>query len=125
MFKSKIPSLIVATTLPLTALADCDLEAGSKQYNKCVACHSTQPGEQLMGPSLHGLMGRKAGSVQGFTYSLAMEKAGFTWSEETLDAFLVSPSSVVPGTSMPFGGIRNPDQRSALGCYIRSLPEQR
>lgn len=114
-------SLSFVLTLPSVALSDCDVAAGKKQYNKCVACHSTEPEVQLMGPSLHGILGREVGSATNFTYSLAMEKAGFSWSEETLDKFMASPSTVVPGTSMPFGGIRNSDQRAALICYIRSL----
>ena len=113
----------LALTAPTIVLADCDAEAGKKQYNKCAACHSTEPGVQLMGPSLHGLIGREVGSAEDFTYSLAMEEADFTWSAQTLDAFLASPSSEVPGTSMPFGGIRKPDQRAALVCYIESLRE--
>ena len=121
MVKRKLISLVIAGAMSGFTYAECDTEVGRKQYNKCVACHSTEPGVQLMGPSLHGLLGRKAGSVEGFTYSLAMEEAEITWSVESLDAFLHSPASVVPGTTMPFGGIRNPGQRAALTCYIQSL----
>ena len=121
----KFPSLIVAVTLTSPALADCDVETGRKQYNKCVACHSLEPHVQLMGPSLHGLIDRKAGSLKRFAYSLAMEEAGFEWSEESLDAFLANPAELVPGNSMPFGGIRNPSQRASLICYIQSTTEPR
>ena len=101
--------------------AECDVEAGKKQFNKCVACHSVEPDVQLMGPSLHGLMGRKVGSVEGFPFSEAMVNADFIWTEETLDAFLESPMQYLPGTVMPFGGIRKADQRDAIICYIKQL----
>ena len=103
------------------SLAECDIEAGKKQFNKCAACHSVEPGVQLMGPSLHGLMGREVGSVEGFPFSEAMETANFTWTEDTLDAFIESPMQYLPGTVMPFGGIRKVEQRQALNCYIKQL----
>jgi cytochrome c len=105
----------------LNSWAECDVEAGKKQFNKCVACHSVEPGVQLMGPSMHGLMGREAGSMEGFPFSEAMASADFTWTEETLDAFLEKPMQYVPGTVMPFGGIRKAEQRQALICYIKQL----
>lgn len=101
--------------------AECDVEAGKKQFNKCAACHSVEPGVQLMGPSLHGLMGRKVGSLEGFPFSEAMATADFIWTEETLDAFMASPMQYLPGTVMPFGGIRKAEQRQALNCYIKQL----
>ena len=115
--------LIIGTTLILAStgvLADCDIEAGKKAFNKCVACHSMEPGQHMMGPSLHGLMGREVGTAEGFVYSPAMEEADFTWTEETLSAFLESPMQYVPGTTMPFGGIKKPEQRQALNCYLTS-----
>lgn len=103
------------------AFASCDEESGKRQYNKCIACHSTEPGVMLMGPSLHGVIGRQVGTVKDFVYSLAMEEAGFTWTEQKLSEFLEKPMAVVPGSVMPFGGIRNPGQRGDLVCYIKTL----
>lgn len=116
-------SLCLATLFLLSSvsLADCDVEAGKKQFNKCVACHSVEPGVQLMGPSLYGLMGREVGAVADFPFSGAMADADFLWTEDTLDAFLEEPMEYLPGTVMPFGGIRKPDQREALICYIKQL----
>jgi cytochrome c len=73
----------------------------------------------MMGPSLHGLMGRKVGSAPGFTFSPAMEQADFVWTDSTLSAFLENPMQYVPGTAMPFGGIRKSGQRAELVCYIK------
>ncbi len=120
MFTRTFAYLLCTLAAPSVIAAECDVSAGKKQYNKCVACHSTEPGVQLMGPSLHGILGREVGTVDGFVYSPAMETAGFIWSEEKLDEFLASPSSTVPETTMPFGGIRNPDQRAALICYLQN-----
>ena len=100
------------------AQAECDVEAGKKVFNKCVACHSLEPGQHMMGPSLHGLFGRQVGTAEGFLYSQALEDADFVWNEETLSAFLESPMQYLPGTTMPFAGIKKPEQRQALNCYL-------
>lgn len=118
---SKVFCLLYLCLGSIYSWAECDVEAGKKQFNKCVACHSIEPGVQLMGPSLHGLMGREVGSVEGFPFSEAMETADFIWTEDTLDAFLESPMKYLPGTVMPFGGIRKVEQRQALNCYIKQL----
>ena len=102
-------------------LADCDVSAGKKQYNKCIACHSTEAGVHLMGPSLHGILGRQVGSVEHFAYSEAMAKSDDVWSENLLDEFLENPAKVMPDTVMPFGGIKKPAQREALICYMKTL----
>ena len=107
--------------ISINSWADCDAESGKKQFNKCAACHSVEPDVQMMGPTLYGLMGREVGSVEGFPFSEAMESADFIWTEETLSAFIESPLQYLPGTVMPFGGIRKADQRQALNCYIKQL----
>jgi cytochrome c len=118
---AKALCLLSAFLLPGTSWADCDVAAGKKQFNKCSACHSSEPGVQMTGPSLHGLMGRTVGTADGFAFSEAMEQADFKWNEETLSAFLENPQEYLPGTVMPFGGIRKAEQRDALGCYIGQL----
>jgi len=110
-------TLLIAS---LGAQADCDIEAGKKVFNKCAACHSLEPGQHMMGPSLSGLMGRQVGTAEGFLYSPAMEDADFTWNDETLSAFLESPMQYLPGTTMPFGGLKKAEQREALNCYLKT-----
>lgn len=109
----------LATALPVTA--ECDSTNGRKQYNKCIACHSVEPGESLMGPRLHGLIGRQVGAADGFFYSEAMGNADFIWTEDNLAAFVENPAGFLPGNVMPFGGIRKQAQRDALVCYISQL----
>jgi cytochrome c len=118
---AKALSLLSVFLLSDTTWADCDAAAGKKQFNKCSACHSIEPGVQMMGPSLHGLMGREVGTTEGFAFSGAMEQADFKWNEEALSVFLEDPQKYVPGTVMPFGGIKKVDQRKLLACYIEQL----
>lgn len=101
--------------------AACDAKAGEMQFSKCAACHSVEAGVHLMGPSLHALMGRKAGSADGFTYSDAMSNADFVWTEKALSAFIKNPAAYVAGTVMPFAGIRKVEQRDALVCYLKQF----
>jgi cytochrome c len=110
--------LSTALLVPLVALADGDEELGKRQFNKCAACHSLEVGVHLAGPSLHGLMGRKVGSIEGFVFSEVMEQAEFVWTTQTLSAFIENPMQLLPGTVMAFGGIRNAEQREALVFYI-------
>ncbi len=100
--------------------ADCDAALGERVFEKCSACHSLVAGQHMMGPSLIGLNGRKAGTVDGFNFSAAMRDSGITWNDVTLDAFLKSPQSFIPGTAMPFGGIQNTAERAAVVCYLVS-----
>lgn len=87
----------------------------------CFVCHSTEPGQNKVGPSLAGVFGRGSGTEDGFNYSPAMQSAHVTWNEKTLDQYLTDPKSVVPGTKMLFQGVKNPDERHAIIDYLKSL----
>jgi cytochrome c len=117
----RILCLVCTCLTSINSRAVCDAESGKKQFNKCAACHSVEPDIQMTGPTLYGLIGREVGSVEGFPFSEAMETADFIWTEETLSAFIENPMQYLPGTVMPFGGIRKADQRRALNCYLRQL----
>jgi cytochrome c len=88
---------------------------------QCAVCHSVVPGQTLMGPSLAGVVGRPAGSVERFRYSKAMREAGFTWTAEEIDAFIESPRKHVPGTNMAYPGERHPEKRAAIIEYLGTL----
>lgn len=90
-------------------------------FAQCASCHSTEPGKTAFGPSLHGVAGRKAGSLPDYDYSPAMRKAKITWDAATLDRWLASPQKTVPGTKMPFGGIQDTASRKALVSYLLGL----
>jgi cytochrome c len=110
--------LALAAGAVATNAAACDRTLGEQAFAKCTACHSLQAGQQMMGPSLNGLRGRRAGSLEGFNFSSALRASGLVWNEVTLDAFLANPQSFVQGTVMPFGGLKDASERGALVCYL-------
>ncbi|KAA0009660.1 c-type cytochrome [Billgrantia pellis] len=72
---------------------------------QCVGCHSIEPGVHLAGPSLHGVVGRPAGSLTDFDYSSVLREADLVWNRDTLDAFLAGPDDFLPGTRMVLWGL--------------------
>lgn len=102
------------------ALADGDAAAGEKVFNKCKACHSLEEGKNKVGPSLHGVIGRKAAGIDGFKYSKAMQDSGLTWDEATLHKYLENPRGLVPGTRMAFAGLKKEDDIEDVLAYIKA-----
>jgi alcohol dehydrogenase (cytochrome c) len=98
-----------------------DAAAGKTVFaNQCASCHTTEVGKNGFGPSLAAILGRKAGGLAGFTYSPAMAQAGLTWDEKTLDEFLTSSTTRVPGTSMPVS-LPNATDRANVIAYLETL----
>jgi cytochrome c len=96
-------------------------EAGEKVFKKyCTACHTTEAGKNKVGPSLAGIVGRKAGTVPGFQYSDANKNSGVTWDEATLDTYLVDPKKFMPGNKMVFAGMKKEDERKAVVAYLKA-----
>ena len=104
-----------------TAQAEGDPALGKVQYNKCAACHSIKPGENKIGPSLHGIVGRPSHSVESFNYSEPMKAYSVTWDAPTLDKYLVDPRTTVPGTRMIFVGLKKEEERANLIAYLETL----
>jgi cytochrome c len=100
-----------------------DAAAGEGVFKRvCATCHNpTVEGPRKLGPTLHGLVGRKSGSVEGFRYSKANSEAGIVWTAEKLDPYLKNPREVVPGTTMAYAGLRNDDERANLIAYLATL----
>ncbi|ABP64340.1 cytochrome c, class I (plasmid) [Novosphingobium aromaticivorans DSM 12444] len=88
---------------------------------QCGACHSVVAGKNQIGPSLAGVVGRKAGKAAGFKYSPALAKASFTWDKARLDKFVAGPSKAVPGNRMPYPGLADAGARQALLAYLASV----
>ncbi len=101
------------------ALAAGDAAAGKVLFQqKCAICHSVDAGVNKIGPSLHGVVGRKAGSLDGYSYSDAMKNANRTWDDATLDDYLTNPREKIPGIKMIFKGFDNPADRQNVIAYL-------
>ncbi|HEV2548323.1 MAG TPA: copper-containing nitrite reductase [Stellaceae bacterium] len=95
-----------------------DAVAGRQAFRKCQACHSLEPGKNLVGPSLAGIMGKKSGGDTNFNYSPAMKQAGITWTPQTLDQYLADPQKAVPGNRMPFPGLKSEHDRADIIAFL-------
>ena len=108
----------------LTALAAsvawaADAKHGEAVFQACRACHNDQ--REALGPSLKGVVGREAGSLEGFRYSNAMKRAGFTWTEASLKDYLINPQAKVKGNRMAFSGLTTPGDIDDVIAYLESL----
>ena len=101
-------------------------DSGSGQLifnNACRTCHTLKEGDNRLGPNLHNIVGRKAGSLPNYGYSSAMKGADFVWDKEKLDSFIAKPDEVVPGNNMkPYGGLASAEERSKLIAFLQSPP---
>jgi cytochrome c len=110
------------------ALADTDLDArlaaanlkrGQLLYMVCKACHDVEAGlPHKVGPNLHGMFGRRAGTAEGFRYTDALVKSGIVWTPETMDTWLKQPGALVPGNGMAFAGIAHDADRASLVAWL-------
>ena len=97
---------------------------GKASFAACVACHSIVKDDSSgVGANLYGVVGRKAAALDDFSYSLALEQSGLTWSAAELDAFIANPSAKVPGTNMSSGAVSSSQQRKAIIAYLSSLSD--
>jgi cytochrome c len=92
--------------------------------NHCRQCHVTNEGDHRLGPSLHNIIGREAGSAAGFAYSSAMQNADLVWDEENLDRYIENPDAVVPGNNMkPYSGITDPAERAKIIAHLEAASD--
>ena len=123
-----LPAAVAVMTLAILGMARtgpaeaADPAAGKAVFQAtCSICHSVQPGQNKIGPTLFGVVGRKSGSVPGYTYSPANLAAGLTWDAATLDKYLEAPRTVVPGTKMTYAGQKDAEKRANLIAYLATL----
>lgn len=92
--------------------------------SRCAMCHTLQAGApNKFGPNLHGLLGRRAGTVPGYNYSAAMRASGIVWGAQTLEAYLADPHRNVPGDKMPFPGLPNQADRDDVIAYLQQAAQ--
>lgn len=117
-----IAALALSFSLPAAAQApdEATMKLGQRVFLMCRSCHSTeQDGRHKVGPNLHGVFGSKAGTKEGFKYSDAVAKSGITWSEATINEWLVKPKDFLPGNKMAFAGVPKEPDRKALIAYLK------
>lgn len=122
----RLAGTLAAVALALTLVGDAaaaidaalpgNPSAGEAIYARCLACHALA--YDRTGPRHCGLLGRHAGSVKGFAYSVAMKRSGIVWNERTLDRFLANPLKAVPGTAMGYAGVADRKERADLIAYL-------
>ena len=119
MHPMAVMACTLVASLPCLALAQSS-DAGKQVFAQCTPCHSID-GSNGVGPSLSGVVRRKAGSVPGFRYSRAMKGSNVVWDDKTLDAYVADPQKAIPGNLMPFAGVADAKQRADLIAYLQTL----
>ena len=115
----------VGASIEFARAQDGNVEEGAEVFKKCRACHDVGPGaKNKVGPLLNGIVGRPAGTIDGFNYSTANKAAGakgLVWTEEVMFKYLEAPLSFMPGTKMAFAGIKDAQDRKDVIAYLKTL----
>jgi len=122
------PAALVTTIVGIAASAGTahaqDAAAGEKAFAVCRACHQIGPNaKNAVGPVLNGVVGRKAGTYPGFSYSEANKNSGIVWTKEELEKYLANPQGVVHGTKMIFPGIKDPQKVDDIIAFLSQYNE--
>lgn len=121
----RLARLTAALSIALPAAGQAeggDPEAGAQVFKLCIACHSVTGQTRKIGPTLNGVMGRRAGTLPGYKYSGFMVmagEAGLIWNEAELGDYIADPKGKIPGNSMAFAGIKKPEDVADVVAYIR------
>jgi len=102
-----------------TAAFAADTEHGKLLFQACAACHTDRP--DAIGPSLKGIVGRKAAVLEDYRYSNPMKRANLVWDDANLRAYIADPQAKVPGNRMPFGGVQDTNNIDDIIAYLKTL----
>jgi len=119
-----VPGAARAQTIPGWAMhyGEAEQIAGRTLFqDHCIFCHALKPGARHFGPSLYGVVGRKAGADAGFPYSDALKNSGIVWTEENLRKWIASTTSIVSTTLMPHTTVADPAEQIYLVAFLRTL----
>jgi cytochrome c len=124
--KRAIAAGLAAVALAATAWAqEGNPEEGAEVFKKCRACHDVGPtAKNKVGPILNGIIGRKAGTIEGFAYSDANKDSGakgLVWTEEVMFQYLENPLVFMKGTKMAFAGLKDPQDRKDVIAYLKKF----
>ncbi|MEE4208783.1 MAG: cytochrome c family protein [Parvularcula sp.] len=100
-----------------------DATAGKRVFARCMSCHTVQQGQNRVGPSLYGIVGREAGQVEGFNYSEANANSGIVWTKDVLFEYLEDPQGYIPGTKMIFPGLPKEEDRRNIIAYLEEAAQ--
>ena len=123
MKRAFLSAVTLAALMSTTAAYSQDVENGQQVFRQCRACHQIGDGaKNVVGPHLNGVVGRKAGTADGFNYYSANKDAGgkvLVWSEEELAKYLANPMTAMPGTKMAYAGLKDDGDRADLIAYLK------
>jgi cytochrome c len=128
MMRTVLLSAIAATVaLGASAVLAQDADNGAEVFKRCRACHDVgETAKNKVGPILNGIVGRKAGTIEGFNYSDANKKAGadgWVWTEEKMMEYLLNPRAAMPGNKMAYAGLKDEQDRKDLIAYLKKFPK--
>ncbi len=116
--------LLIVSASVVRAEGGGDPVMGKRLFAQCGSCHSiAADAPSTVGPNLHGILGRKAGSLPGFAYSPAMQASTVVWGESELDAYIKQPANFLPGTKMVFLGVTKDKARADIIAYIKEATQ--
>jgi len=119
--RTRLATAVAATFILAAGIAHAqsDAKRGQKLFEECHACHAVERGAQGVGPSLHGIFGRRAGDSDDFRYSPALKRSGITWTPRTLETYIADPQKAVPANRMPYAGMPDARDRADLIMYMQ------
>lgn len=127
MFKRSFIGVVALAALATPALAAGDADKGEKVFKKCQACHQVgDDAQNRVGPVLNDIIGRTAGTVDGFSYSPAMTEAGedgMVWNDEHLHEYLADPKGYIPKNKMSFAGLKKEEDRDDVIAYLEQFSD--
>ena len=112
--------LALAIAVAFTAAPAAAQDNGEALFNNaCRTCHTLEAGDNRLGPTLHGVVGRQAGTLPDYNFSQTLKRSGIVWDEANLDSFIENPDALIPGNNMkPYTGMTSAEDRAAIIAYL-------